>query len=65
LLSEIVMDRSQHSSFSIAILLLAAFLCSPSAQAADTIHVGKAQGATWTFLPLDIGIERGFFAERT
>jgi ABC-type nitrate/sulfonate/bicarbonate transport system substrate-binding protein len=33
-----------------------------SARAADTIHVGKAQGAAWTFLAADIGIEQGIFA---
>jgi NitT/TauT family transport system substrate-binding protein len=34
------------------------------AAANDEIHVGKAQGVSWTFLPVDVGIAQGFFAER-
>jgi len=34
------------------------------AQAADQVHVGKAQGTAWTFLPLDVAIAEGFFAEQ-
>jgi len=35
-----------------------------TAHARDQIHVGKAQGTAWTFLPVDIGIEQGFFGKR-
>jgi NitT/TauT family transport system substrate-binding protein len=31
--------------------------------AADKVHVGKAQGTAWTFLPVDIGLQQGFFAK--
>ncbi len=34
-----------------------------SAAAADKAHVGKAQGAAWTFLPVNVGVEQGFFAK--
>jgi ABC-type nitrate/sulfonate/bicarbonate transport system substrate-binding protein len=32
------------------------------AAAADTVRIGKAQGAAWTFLPADIGVDEGIFA---
>ena len=35
-----------------------------TAQATDRVRVAKAQGSAWTFLPLDIGIEQGFFARQ-
>src|SRR5580704_9705014 len=35
-----------------------------AARANEQIHVGKAQGTAWTFLPVDIGIEQGFFAKQ-
>jgi ABC-type nitrate/sulfonate/bicarbonate transport system substrate-binding protein len=34
-----------------------------AALANDAVHVGKAQGTAWTFLPVDIGIEQGIFAK--
>jgi ABC-type nitrate/sulfonate/bicarbonate transport system substrate-binding protein len=34
-----------------------------TAQAADKIHLGKAQGAAWAFITADIGVEEGFFAK--
>jgi ABC-type nitrate/sulfonate/bicarbonate transport system substrate-binding protein len=34
-----------------------------AARANDPVHVGKAQGTAWTFLPVDIGIEKGIFAK--
>ncbi|HEY1507070.1 MAG TPA: ABC transporter substrate-binding protein [Stellaceae bacterium] len=34
-----------------------------AAQANDAVHVGKAQGTAWTFLPVDIGIEQGIFGK--
>jgi hypothetical protein len=34
-----------------------------TARANEQIHVGKAQGTAWTFLPVDIGIAQGFFAK--
>jgi ABC-type nitrate/sulfonate/bicarbonate transport system substrate-binding protein len=40
------------------------FLLSAAAgHAADTVHVGKAQGAAWTFIPADIAVEQGMFAK--
>src|ERR1700690_1281113 len=35
-----------------------------TARASEQIHVGKAQGTAWTFLPVNIGIEQGFFAKQ-
>ena len=49
------------------VLLLAAFFAlaiAPAAQANDTVHVGKAQGTAWTFLPVDVGLAQGFFAKQ-
>ncbi len=45
-------------------LALGALACGAAhaAEAADTIHLGKAQGAAWTFVPADIGVEEGIFA---
>jgi NitT/TauT family transport system substrate-binding protein len=34
------------------------------AHANDKIHVGKAQGTAWTFLPIDIAIDQGLFAKQ-
>jgi ABC-type nitrate/sulfonate/bicarbonate transport system substrate-binding protein len=49
-----------------AVLLIAAVALagSATARAAEQIHVGKAQGTAWTFLPVDIGIAQGFFARQ-
>ena len=33
------------------------------APAADTVRVGKAQATSWTFVPLDLGVEEGIFAK--
>ena len=38
-------------------------LVASSAQAADKIRLGKAQGAAWTFLAADLGVEQGIFAK--
>jgi NitT/TauT family transport system substrate-binding protein len=46
------------------LIALAALLCAATAHANEQIHVGKAQGTAWTFLPVDIGIEQGFFAQQ-
>jgi NitT/TauT family transport system substrate-binding protein len=35
-----------------------------AAHANDLIHVGKAQASAWSFVPVDIGIEQGFFAKQ-
>jgi ABC-type nitrate/sulfonate/bicarbonate transport system substrate-binding protein len=35
-----------------------------AARAEDLVYVGKAQGTAWTFLPVDVGIEHGFFARQ-
>ncbi|HVA12298.1 MAG TPA: ABC transporter substrate-binding protein [Stellaceae bacterium] len=41
-----------------------ALFAATGTRANDTVHVGKAQGTAWTFLPVDIGIEQGFFARQ-
>src|SRR6202035_4125567 len=65
--------RSQRTSMSVSertsryggMLLVAAvtLIGTSAARANEQIHVGKAQGTAWTFLPVDIGIEQGFFAK--
>jgi ABC-type nitrate/sulfonate/bicarbonate transport system substrate-binding protein len=40
-----------------------AIIISGSTLAADKVHVGKAQGGAWTFLPANIGVEEGIFAK--
>ena len=48
----------------VASLFAALLLIAPAAHAADAVHVGKAQGTAWTFLPVDIGIAQGLFAQQ-
>jgi NitT/TauT family transport system substrate-binding protein len=48
----------------IKVLLVASMLIGGAAHANDRVRVGKAQGSAWAFLPLDIGVEQGFFARR-
>jgi NitT/TauT family transport system substrate-binding protein len=48
----------------IKVLLIASALVGGVAHASDRVRVGKSQGTAWTFLPLDIGIEHGFFAKQ-
>src|SRR5262249_17628428 len=46
-----------------AVLLTASALSlSPSASAAETLRVGKAVAEAFSFVPLDIGMRKGFFA---
>ncbi len=47
------------------ILLAASFLCAMLAPswAADKLHLGKAVGTQWAFIPLDVGVEEGIFAK--
>jgi ABC-type nitrate/sulfonate/bicarbonate transport system substrate-binding protein len=40
-----------------------ATLASPSRAAAETLRVGKAVGVAFSFVPLDIGIRKGLFAQ--
>jgi NitT/TauT family transport system substrate-binding protein len=49
-----------------SLVLMAAVVLAGSggARANDQVHVGKAQGSAWTFLPVDIGIAQGFFAKQ-
>jgi NitT/TauT family transport system substrate-binding protein len=48
-----------------ALLLAAAVLFGAGiAHANEQIHIGKAQGNAWTFLPVDVGIAQGFFARQ-
>ena len=49
---------------SIKVLLIASALIGGVAHASDRVRVGKSQGAAWTFLPLDVGVEQGLFARR-
>src|SRR5881396_3325880 len=46
------------------LLIASALIGAGVAQANDRVRVAKAQGAAWTFLPLDIGIAQGFFAKQ-
>jgi len=48
----------------IKVLLIASALIGGVAHANDRVRVGKSQGSAWTFLPLDIGVEQGFFAKQ-
>ena len=48
----------------IKVLLIACALIGEVAHANDRVRVGKSQGSAWTFLPLDIGVEQGFFAKQ-
>ena len=34
-----------------------------AANAADKVRLGKAQAVSWTFIPVDLGIEQGIFAK--
>ena len=47
----------------IKVLLIASALIGGVAHAGDRVRVGKSQGSAWTFLPLDIGVEQGLFAD--
>jgi len=63
------MKRNRRSTLRSAALIGAVIGLSISAAhpgdalAADKIRVGKAQGAAWTFLPVDAGVEQGLFAK--
>jgi len=45
-----------------ALLLASALLFGPGASAAETLRVGKAVPEAFSFVPLDIGMRKGFFA---
>jgi ABC-type nitrate/sulfonate/bicarbonate transport system substrate-binding protein len=47
----------------VGLLQAALLLSTGTAWAADKIHLGKAQGAAWTFLAADLGVEEGIFAK--
>ena len=53
------MKKMMRASLAVAMTMFVA----SAAQANDAVHVGKAQGTAWTFLPVDIGIEQGIFAK--
>jgi ABC-type nitrate/sulfonate/bicarbonate transport system substrate-binding protein len=53
------MKKMMSASLAVAMTMFVA----SAAQANDAVHVGKAQGTAWTFLPVDIGIEQGIFAK--
>src|SRR6185437_10929135 len=46
-----------------SVALAMAFFVASGARANDAVHVGKAQGTAWTFLPVDIGVQQGIFAK--
>ena len=48
----------------IRLLLAASLLLGGAAHANDRVRVGKSQGSAWTFLPVDIGVEQGFFTRQ-
>src|ERR1700722_15572948 len=60
------MSATKRTSRCSAVLLLAAaaLIDAGAARANEQIHVGKAQGTAWTFLPVDIGVEQGIFAKQ-
>ena len=58
------MDRLKRIAQRFAISLIAIAALAAPAHAADKIRVGKAQTTAWTFLPIDIGIDQGFFAKQ-
>jgi NitT/TauT family transport system substrate-binding protein len=60
------MSAAKRASRCCAVLLVAAaaLIDAGAARANEQIHVGKAQGTAWTFLPVDIGIAQGFFAKQ-
>lgn len=55
--------RGEGLARAIVILVALALIAAP-ARAAETLRVAKAQAFAYAFLPLDIGIEMGFFAKR-
>jgi ABC-type nitrate/sulfonate/bicarbonate transport system substrate-binding protein len=53
------MKKTMSVSLAVAMTLFVA----TTARANDVVHVGKAQGTAWTFLPVDVGVEQGIFAK--
>ena len=53
-----------RSRIFLTVLVALGALLAASADAADKIRVGKAVPHVFSFVPLDIGIEKGFFARR-
>lgn len=47
----------------IAVAAMLALCATSSARAADTVRVGKSISSLWTFLVLDVGVEKGVFAK--
>jgi NitT/TauT family transport system substrate-binding protein len=60
------MKNSRRALTCSGVLLIAAVLLigAATARASDQIRVGKAQGTAWTFLPVDVGVDQGFFAKQ-
>jgi NitT/TauT family transport system substrate-binding protein len=56
-------DRLLRYGQALAVVVLTA-LCAATARANEQIHVGKAQGVAWTFLPAEVGVAEGFFAKQ-
>jgi ABC-type nitrate/sulfonate/bicarbonate transport system substrate-binding protein len=56
------MAMKQTALGSLLLAMMTLFVAS-GARANDAVHVGKAQGTAWTFLPVDIGIEQGIFGK--
>src|SRR5690242_11190125 len=51
----------RHGTAMLVAAALAASLCASAAQAAETLRVGKAVSGPFDFVPLDIGMTKGFF----
>ena len=48
----------------VAVLMALAAAFAVPAHAADKIRVGKAVAHVFSFVPLDVGIDKGFFAKQ-
>jgi NitT/TauT family transport system substrate-binding protein len=57
-------DRTWQHYRAVVLIAALAFGGGGAARANELIRVGKAQEVAWTFLPVDVGIEQGFFAKQ-
>jgi NitT/TauT family transport system substrate-binding protein len=58
-----MMTKSNNAVFSLMAVALALAVSPRPADAAQTVHVGKAVPTAFTFVPLDIGVKEGIFAK--
>jgi NitT/TauT family transport system substrate-binding protein len=54
----------ERSAAFLSLALLVCALAAPARGAAETLRVGKAVGVAFSFVPLDIGIRKGLFAQK-